>query len=76
MKSNPSNTLLGHYQNRKPHAVKPRQTVKSRQPQITVAGLNYSINRILRQPVVHRPRIKPILRLRRDKRKAETKTQE
>ena len=66
MKSNPSNTLLGHYQNRKPHAVKPRQTVKSRQPQITVAGLNYSINRILRQPVVRRPRIETILRRRAD----------
>lgn len=42
---------IAFVENRKPRTVKPRQPVNGRQPQIAVAGLNYPVNRILRQPV-------------------------
>jgi hypothetical protein len=66
---------IAFVENREPHSVKPRQPVNGRQPQITVLGLNYPVNRILRQPVVRRPMVNPILRRCGRKAKAKTKTQ-
>ncbi|MDQ3087059.1 MAG: hypothetical protein M3Q78_00500 [Acidobacteriota bacterium] len=51
--------------NCKTHAVKPRQPVKRRQPQITVRRLRHARNRILRQTVFRRPNVKPVF-LRRN----------
>ncbi len=64
---------IAFVKNRKSHTVKPRQPVNGRQPQITVAGLNYPVNRVLRQPVVRRPMINPILRPRCGKANAKIK---
>jgi hypothetical protein len=66
---------IAFIENRESRAVKPRQPVDGRQPQITVLGLNESINLILRQPIVRRPMVKPILRLCRHQPKTKTKTQ-
>ena len=67
---------IAFVENRKPRSVKPRQPVNGRQPQITILSLNNSINRILRQPVVRRPVVNPILRPHcRRQAKAKIKTQ-
>ena len=58
--------MIAFIKNRETHAVKTHQTVKCREPNITVRRLRNRINRILRQPVVRRPRIETILRRRAD----------
>ena len=52
-------------ENRKSRAVKTHKAAKHREAEITVAGLQNRIDRVLRQAVVGRPRVKAILRQRR-----------
>jgi len=47
-------------EDRKAHAVKPRQTVKGRQPEIPISGLHDGAHSVLREPVVGRPVVNAI----------------
>src|SRR5688572_21067503 len=66
---------IAFVESRKLHTVKSRQAVHGCQPEIAVAGLNDPINRILRQPVIRRPLIDPVLSPNGDVAQTKTKDQ-